>query len=413
MLDDIARIAANARCARRAVVGVEHDLDADVGGRVTRDLPMNDSRVRSIPAVVTAPARPYGAFLLCEELGRGGMAVVHRAISQRPESLGRVVALKQLLTTNQFDTDFDQVRSLIEEARLARRFRHPNIARTYSLGKADGRYFIEMEYVAGRSLFQIAQQSERTGAVPIAFVAQILIQICGALEHVHGMCDDRGVPLALVHRDVSLSNIIVGDDGIAKLIDFGIVKGHSCTQTKTGLIKGKVAYVAPEYLAGTLDRRADLFALGVIAHELLTGRRLFLGTSDLDTITRVQQLRVPLPSRSRPEVSPALDAIVMRALERDPAKRWQTAADMRAALVAVYGDDPAVVREWLPQAFVERPVPTFSQLLRVIDSLEDTAEIVPETVREPVARGRGHAFLLAALVCGLSSLALAASYAAS
>lgn len=336
------------------------------------------------------------------------MAVVHRAISQRPESFGRVVALKQLLTKNQFDIDFDQVRSLIEEARLARRFRHPNIARTYSLGKADGSYFIEMEYVAGRSLFQVAQQSELTGAVPIAFVAQILLQICDALEHVHGMCDDRGVPLNLVHRDVSLSNIIVGDDGIAKLIDFGIVKGHSCTQTKTGLIKGKMAYVAPEYLAGTLDRRADLFALGVIAHELLTGRRLFLGASDLDTITRVQRLRVPLPSRARPEVPPALDAIVMRALERDPAKRWQTAADMRAALVAIYGDDPAVVREWLPRAFVEPPVPKFSQLLRVIDSLEHTAELAPEVAREPFARR--HGYLLAALVCGVSSLALAASY---
>lgn len=357
------------------------------------------------------PARvegPYGAFLLCEELGRGGMAVVHRAISQRPDSFGRVVALKQLLTTNKFDTDFDQVRSLIEEARLARRLRHPNIARTYSLGKADGTYFIEMEYVAGRTLFQIARQSELTGAVPVAFVAQILIQICDALEHVHGMRDDHGVSLDLVHRDVSLSNIIVNNEGIAKLIDFGIVKGHSCTQTKTGLIKGKVAYVAPEYLAGTLDRRADLFALGVIAHELLTGRRLFLGTSDLDTITRVTQLRIPLPSRSRPEVPPALDAIVMRALERDPNARWQTAAELRTALVAAYGaGDPSVVREWLERAFVDPPAPTFSQLLRVIDSLEVDPEKTTAPVSEPTQQ---HGFVIAALACVVSSLALTASY---
>ncbi len=348
------------------------------------------------------------------------MAIVHRAISQKPESFGHVVALKQLRTDNTFDVDFDQVRSFIAEARLATRFRHPNVARTYSLGKVDGGYFIEMEYVAGPTLFAIAQQSEISGAVPVAFVAQILIQICDALEHVHGMCDDDGVPLHLVHRDVSLSNIIVGDDGIAKLIDFGIVKGHSYAQTAAGIVKGKTAYVAPEYLAGKLDRRADLFALGVIAHELLTGRRLFVGRNDLDTITRICQLKVPLPSRSRPDVSPGLDAIVMRALERDPDARWQTAAEMRAALVAEHGaPDPSAVRAWLDRAFAPEPeLPSLSQVLRVIDSFGTTSSIPVDletqlVVEEPIAakvRARPHGYWLAALTCTLSAIAFGVSY---
>jgi serine/threonine protein kinase len=319
-----------------------------------------------------------GPYLLHEELGRGGMAIVYRAESRKPESLGRIVALKQLISQNEFDVDFDLVRSFIDEARLASRFHHANIAKTYSLGKIEGKYFIEMEYVHGPTLYQIAQEAETTGAIPIDVVVQILIQICDALEHVHTMCDDTGKPLALVHRDVSLTNIIVARDGIVKLIDFGIVKGHSSqASTTAGTIKGKIAYVAPEYLVGTLDSRADLFALGVVAHELLANRRLFFGHNDLDTLTRVREMRIPPPSRWRSEVSPDLDAIVMRALKRDPAERWQTARELRAALVELqHGPaDPAPVREWVNWAFERKPSQV-SQLLNVIDSLDHSIELV-------------------------------------
>jgi serine/threonine protein kinase len=316
----------------------------------------------------------FGPYLLHEVLGSGAMAIVYRAESRKRDSLGEPRALKILHPANDFDIDFDVIRSFIEEARLATRFDHINIAKTYALGKVDGRYLIEMEYVAGRSLHHVARRSERAGAMPICVAIELLVQICDALVHVHDLCDDAGRPLDLVHRDVSPSNIIVSNDGVAKLIDFGIVKGHSSkAPTEAGVIKGKTGYVAPEYLKGKIDRRADLFALGVIAHELLTSRRLFQANNDLDAIRLVLGARIGPPSRQRPGVSAALDAIVMKALERDPNRRWQSAREMRAALVALPRrvTGPELVRGWVEQAFAPALARgTTMQLERVFDSLE-------------------------------------------
>ena len=310
------------------------------------------------------------------------MAVVYRAESRRPQTLGREVALKRLLPTNGFDVDFDTVRSFIEEARLAIRFRHRNIARTYALGKAQGSYFIEMEYVPGKTLHKIAQRTDVSGAVPIQILGQILMQILDALDHVHELRDNDGTPLGLVHRDVSLSNVMVNQDGVVKLIDFGIVKGHSAqAPTEAGVLKGKVAYIAPEYLTGALDRRADLFAVGVIAHELLTSRRLFHTSNDLETLMRIRSMRVAPPSRLRGDVPPELDAIVMKALARDPAERWQTAREMRDACAALFGAvRPKAVGEWVEWAFQATPMtPVVSQVLRVIGDLEhERADFVVE-----------------------------------
>jgi eukaryotic-like serine/threonine-protein kinase len=326
----------------------------------------------------------FGNYLLREELGRGGMAVVYRAESRRPQTLGREVALKRLLPANEFDVDFDTVRSFIEEARLAIRFRHKNIARTYALGKAEGSYFIEMEYVPGKTLHKIAQRTEVAGSVPIQILGQILMQILDALDHVHELRDNDGTLLNLVHRDVSLSNIMVNKDGVVKLIDFGIVKGHSAqAATEAGVLKGKVAYIAPEYLTGALDRRADLFAVGVIAHELLTSRRLFHTSNDFETLMRIRNMRVAPPSRLRGDVPPELDAIVMKALAREPAERWQTAREMRDALTAQFGAvRPKAVGEWVEWAFQAAPMtPVVSQVIRVIDALEqEPAEFVEQAL---------------------------------
>lgn len=306
----------------------------------------------------------FGPYVLHEELGRGGMAVVFRASSTKPETLDRVVALKQLIPLNEFDVDFEHIRSFIEEARLATRFRHPNIAATHSLGKVEGTYVIEMEYVHGPTLLQVAQQCAIAGPIPVDVVINLLIQLCDALDHVHNLCDDVGTPLHLVHRDVSLSNAIVSDSGLVKLIDFGIVKGHSShARTQAGTIKGKLGYIAPEYLAGRLDCRADLYALGVIAHEMLTDRLLFQAGSDIDTIANILELRVPPPSQFRPEVSPSLDAVVLEMLARNPDERFQTAAELREALVELSGGpaDPAIVRDWVTWAFQQTAAPPSPQ----------------------------------------------------
>lgn len=317
--------------------------------------------------MATARSSQFGHFRLIDELGRGGMAVVYRAESPRG-----MVALKIPLPQNGFDLDFETLRAFVDEARLATRFDHPNVARTYSLGKIDSTYYLEMEYVPGPTLQQLAAQSERAGALPISVVVQILVQLCDALEHVHELRGDDGTPLRLVHRDVTLSNIIVSPGGMVKLIDFGIVKGQgSPARTAAGHIKGKVAYVAPEYIRGSIDSRADLFAIGTIAHELLTDRRLFRGANDLDTVRRVERGCIFPPSRWRAEVPRALDEIVMKALERDPAKRWQTAGELRTALVGLDHDaaDLTQIQHWVGWAFAQPPRRDPSQLLRVIASL--------------------------------------------
>ena len=291
------------------------------------------------------------------------MAVVHRAVDPQ----GRVVALKRL-TPDGFDVDFSILRSFIEEARLATRFHHVNIAKTYRLGKLGRHYFIEMEYVPGPTLLQLAMRSGVAGPMPVPVVIQILIQLCEALHYVHNLCDDAGKPLELVHRDVSMSNVIISGSGIAKLIDFGVVKGHSAqAPTQAGRIKGKLAYVAPEYLDGRIDSRADLFAVGVIAHELLTGRRLFYGDKVQDTLARLRTLAVAPPSHTRASVPPELDAIVMTALARDPDRRWQTAREIRDALISLQhgAADPRPIRSWLEWAF--------GDTLQALTDLEQTS----------------------------------------
>ncbi len=365
------------------------------------------------PVAARPGPRQFGPYLLHAELGRGGMAVVHRAESRKPDSLGRIVALKQLLPHNEFDVDFDVVRSLVDEARLATRFDHVNIAKTYSLGKIQSSYFIEMEYVQGPTLLQVAAQCEMAaGAIPVAVIVEILVQVCDALDHVHTMRDDAGQPLNLVHRDVSPSNIIVSEAGVVKLIDFGIVKGHSAQATEAGTLKGKLAYIAPEYLVGQLDSRADLYALGVIAHELLTGERLFFGTSDLDTLTRIREHHVAPPSRFRPEITPALDAVILKALERDPDRRWQTARELRAALAELHPAGRNEVRDWTAWAFARHPFTDSSQLLRVIDSLAKPTIIVELT--PPIAsKPRLHRQLqlvLGGVVATTMSLGLVVAY---
>lgn len=348
------------------------------------------------------------------------MAVVYRA----EDAVGRIVALKQLLPQNEFDLDFDLVRSFVEEAHLATRFHHRNLTTTHSLGKVDGSYFIEMEYVPGPTLLSVAAMCRRAGALPVSVVVQIMLQLCDALDHVHTLTDDAGRCLDLVHRDVSMSNIIVSNGGIVKLIDFGIVKGHSSqAPTAAGLIKGKLAYVAPEYLAGQLDSRADLFAVGVIAHELLTDRRLFYGHNDLDTLTKLRTMRIAPPSRTRADIPGDLDAIVMTALERDPDRRWQSARAMRAALVELQGEvDPHPIAEWVAWATTQ-PEPTFdSTLVDVLEKLDEptvTVELEPQLVTPEAvvvtssirasAVSSSMLFLMS-LLCGLASVALVLVY---
>ena len=304
----------------------------------------------------------FGPYTVHESLGEGGMASVHRAERDGWERNGQraPIALKRLFTELSEDSQF--VEGFLQEARLAKLLDHPNIARSYEHGKIDGQYFIAMEYVPGPTLRAVMIQSRTAaGAMPIRIVVEILTQLCDALAHAHELRDEKGRPLGLVHRDVTPANVILSTNGVVKLIDFGIAKAkHSRVQTQAGYIKGKVSYVAPEYTHGRLDHRADLFAVGVIAHEMLTGRRLFDGETQGSVVVKVRDLAIHPPSHHDPKIPHELDDIVMLALQRDPAKRWQNASAMRTALsnVARQLGNPVTgkeLRTWIEWAFTREP----------------------------------------------------------
>jgi serine/threonine protein kinase len=304
-----------------------------------------------------SPTEEFGPYLVYEQLGVGGMAQVHRAIVKTSD-VRRPVALKRMLS--HIASSEEMVKSFVREARLASYLRHQNVAQTYDLGRVGEVYFIVMELITGRNLREVLKHCGRTtGPMPVRIALNILNQICDALDYAHNLRDDTGEPLGIIHRDVSPSNVIVSESGVVKLIDFGIAKVSGAgMQTMSGTLKGKFAYMAPEYIEGKIDARADLFAIGVIAHELLTNRPLFSGRDDIDTLTRVRDMNIAPPSSKNPLVPPEIDDIVMTALARDPDRRWQHATALRTALTTLtrrldlIATNTQVV-EWLDWAFTQ------------------------------------------------------------
>jgi serine/threonine protein kinase len=271
----------------------------------------------------------FGSYEIYEKLGSGGLAAVHLAKSR---AISNPVALKRLFP--HIADVRELVGAFIDEARLAKYLRHPGIARVYEFGKLRGIYFIAFEFVAGPTLLQLQEHCrEYVGPIPTMVVLEIAYQLCDALDHAHNCRDELGFPLGIVHRDVSPANVIVSNTGQVKLIDFGLAKTKQQTvHSQAGVIKGKLNYVAPEYLAGKLDARCDLWALGVVMYELLTGRRLFDDPEQSTILDRVRSMPIPAPSQANREVPAEVDAIVLKALARDPEKRWQRAGDMRDAI---------------------------------------------------------------------------------
>jgi serine/threonine-protein kinase len=298
----------------------------------------------------------YGTYRVFEQLGTGGMATVHRAEQDTGKGT-RHVALKRLRPT----TDRVPVALFNDEARLLKYLHHPNIPAVYDAGRVFGTYFIAMEYVDGPTLKQVLEHCITTvGPVPQAIVLNMMVQLLDALDHAHKMCDEKGRPLGIIHRDVTPSNLILDKTGMLKLVDFGLAKATLASEPSTaGVIKGKLAYIAPEYTRGQIDHRADLWAVGVVMYELLAARRLFDGGEAMDTLGRVRQLPIPRPSVANPKVASEVDDIVKTALERDPKHRWPSAASMRDRIKVVserLGDqaDNAKVIEWVTSSLEQK-----------------------------------------------------------
>jgi serine/threonine-protein kinase len=275
----------------------------------------------------------YGRYQLLKRIATGGMAQIYLARQTGPEGFEKLLVVKRILPHLAENAEF--VRMFLDEARIAARLNHPNIVQIFDLGAQDGTYFIAMEYIHGEDVRRVWKHAANRGTqMPIPLVCRVVMDACAGLDYAHKKTDAAGKPLGIVHRDISPQNILVTFEGGVKVVDFGIAKAaDQATVTRSGVLKGKYSYMSPEQANGQrLDFRSDIFALGVVLHELLSGQRLFKRANDIQTLHAVTSCEVFPPSEANPEIPTDLDALVMRALAKEPAHRYQDAIQLQVAL---------------------------------------------------------------------------------
>jgi len=322
------------RTLETIVCSVDYELNAKLNRLASRQLlmspptPSNEATIGSAPTIASNPPPPMpglqhghllaGRFLLDRRIGEGGMGAVWLA---RDEKLGELVAVKVI--RDALIADPQAIERFKREISAARRVHHPNVVRLHDLGEENGLLFLSMEYVDGES---VAERIRRRGPLPLNEVRELCARVCDALEAAHGA--------GVVHRDLKPANVLVANAGPVKIIDFGVAKLAQLEgMTATNLILGTPEYMAPEQIrGGSVDARTDLYALGMILHEALLGRTPFKGDSPIAVGFAACTNPVPPLRTSRPDVPDAWDTFVRRALEKDPAARFASAAEMRASL---------------------------------------------------------------------------------
>ncbi len=304
------------------------------------------------------------SYEILAKLATGGMAEIFLARGASVAGVERYVVLKRVLRHRASDAHF--VRMFLDEARLAAQLQHPNVAQVYDIGKLGDSYFFTMEYVHGETVRALLQRSHALRRqIPVAAVLTIAAGAAAGLHHAHERKGIDGRPLNIVHRDVSPSNLMVSYEGNVKLVDFGVAKAaHNTHETRSGTVKGKISYLSPEQArgSGVVDRRSDLFALGIVMWELLTLERLYRRESDFENMVAIVNEPPRAPSMVRPEIPPALDALVLRLLEKTAEQRFQTADELHAAIeeVAVRTGSAlsaASLARYVRELFGERPEP--------------------------------------------------------
>jgi serine/threonine protein kinase len=286
------------------------------------------------PRRTTAEIGSIGRYRLLGRIGEGGMAEVYRAVMTGPEGFERELVLKRILPRLSESGDFKTM--FVREAKICAQMLHPNVIQIYEFGQADGGYFIAMESVQGvtlREALTTLRKQER--ALPHYIAADVARQICLGLDYAHTLRGPAGEPLEIVHQDISPTNIMLAFTGTVKILDFGIARAAEFAEeeAKKGLIKGKVSYLSPEQIyVRPFDARADVFALGVVFHEMLTGRRLFQSKNDITRMRELLAAPILPPSAIDAMIPRELDRIVLKSLEIDPKNRYQSAADMAADL---------------------------------------------------------------------------------
>lgn len=301
----------------------------------------------------------FGKYRLIERIAVGGMAEIFLAHQMHEDGHESPVVIKRIRPHLSKHAAF--VKMFLNEARLAAQLNHPNVVQIHDLGKIAESYFIAMEYVAGRDMRRVVPKAEALGIpFPLVYAVKIASQVCAGLHHAHTKVDLYGNPLNIVHRDVSPENVVVAFDGSVKILDFGIAKAaNQVEQTRTGEIKGKLSYMSPEQCLGKpLDCRSDIFSLGVVLYEWLTGFKLFTGESEVAVMRSITEGKIYAPSYFREDLPERLEVILMKALERDRDKRYQTAAQMQKDLDAFldayeFTPTPLHLSNFLKQLFEE------------------------------------------------------------
>ncbi len=275
----------------------------------------------------------FGRYILLERIAIGGMAEIFRAKAPGLGGFEKILAIKRLHPRYSQDADF--IEMLIDEARITVELSHSNIGQIFDLGKVDDHYYIAMEFIDGRDLYRVLKRlRDRRMQMPVDAAAYVAMEACAGLDYAHRKKDGKGRPLHIVHRDVSPQNVLLAFEGEVKIVDFGIAKAAlRAYETEAGIIKGKFYYMSPEQARGEpLDHRTDIFSIGIVLYEMLTGELLYKDDDEVSLLSRVRRAEIAPPSTVRPDVPPALDRIVMRALTRERGDRYPSAQHMQREL---------------------------------------------------------------------------------
>lgn len=279
------------------------------------------------------PGQTIGRYEFLIPIAEGGMASVWAARMKGTRGFQKTLAVKMMLSSLSDNPQFEQM--FMDEARIASRIHHPNVVEIFDLGEENEVLFIAMEYIDGEPLSTIFRTAQKKQGVPVHIAVRIISDACAGLHAAHELANESGEPLGLVHRDVSPQNILVSYDGAVKIVDFGVAlaEGRSSDKTSAGTVKGKAPYMSPEQALGkNLDRRTDIFALGIVLYHLTTGRHPFRADNDILTLHNIIENEPPRPSSIVPNYPRPLESVVLKALEKSADKRFQTMEEFEVAL---------------------------------------------------------------------------------
>jgi serine/threonine-protein kinase len=344
--------------------------------------PQDDAGGFNLPALGVEESLPrqFGKYTLLRRLAAGGMAEIFLALHRSVAGFEKLIVIKRILPSMNQDQAF--IDMLLHEARVAATMSHPNIVQTFDVGQVEGTYFIAMEHIHGEDIRSIVRAMRRHGLTefPLEHAISIGLGVCAGLAYAHEKRDLEGNLLHIVHRDISPQNIVVTFSGDVKIVDFGVAKSSNQTgeDTKDGQLKGKVPYMSPEQASGAeVDYRSDIFAVGVVLYELCTGKRLFKGSSEFETLKLIVDKEYPRPSEVKPGFPPGLERILMKALAKNKLERYQSAREMQADLEAFVREERIAVSQisltaWMQTLFEDK----LAQQKEALQDVKQLADII-------------------------------------